>query len=124
MNWLKWFGVRGKSIFHISYSFHRLTGLILILYLIMHISYLTSLTFGEDVYEAFIATTVTPTFLAFDILLVLVGVYHGVNGLRLILHEFGFAYDARKPLLYLSYVVILVAWLYASYKLYAFVMGV
>jgi succinate dehydrogenase / fumarate reductase cytochrome b subunit len=124
VNWLKWFDVRGKSLFHVSYSFHRLTGLILLLYLIMHLSYLTSLTFGEKVYEAFIATTVTPAFLAFDILLVLAGVYHGVNGLRLILHEFGFAYDARRPLLYLSYVVILVVWLYASYKLYVFVIGV
>ena len=124
MNWLKWFEVRGRSLFHLSYSFHRLTGIILVLYLIMHLSYLTSLTFGREVYEAFIATTVTPTFLVFDILLVLVGVYHGVNGLRLILHEFGLAYDARRPILYLSYVIAFILWVYASYKLYVFVMGV
>jgi len=121
---LKWFEVRGKSLFYISYSLHRITGLILVLYLVMHLSYLTSLRFGEEIYESFIATTVTPTFLIFDILLVLVGVYHGVNGLRLILHEFGLAYDVRRPILYLSYFLVLVLWLYASYKLYVFIVGV
>ncbi len=124
MNWLRWFEIRGKSLFHISYSFHRITGLILVLYLVMHLSYLTSLRFGREVYESFIATTVTPTFLVFDILLVLVGVYHGVNGLRLILHEFGLAYEVRRPLLYLSYILVFVLWLYASYKLYTYVVGV
>jgi len=124
MNWLKWFEIRGKSLFSIAFSLHRLTGVVLAFYLIMHLSYLTSLRFGQEVYESFIATTVTPTFLVFDILLVLAGVYHGVNGLRLILHEFGFAYEIRKPLLYFTYVVTLIVWLIASYQLYRYVMGV
>jgi succinate dehydrogenase / fumarate reductase cytochrome b subunit len=122
--WLKWFDFRKKSLFHISYSLHRLTGVVLAVYLVMHLSYLTSLRLGRGVYEYFISTTLTPAFLGFDILLVLAGVYHGVNGIRLILHEFGIAYELRRPILYLCYVVVLVVWLYASYVLYSYVMGV
>jgi succinate dehydrogenase / fumarate reductase cytochrome b subunit len=124
MRWLKWFEFRGKSLFHISYSLHRLTGIVLVIYLVMHLSYLTSIRIGREVYEYFTSTTLTPAFLIFDILLVLAGVYHGVNGLRLILHEFGLGYELRRPLLYLCYLLTLVLWLYASYQMYLFVMGV
>ena len=60
----------------------------------------------------------------FDVLLVLAGVYHGVNGLRLIVHEFGFAYESRRVLLYAAFALTLVLWLVASYQMYRLVMGV
>ncbi|AGK62173.1 succinate dehydrogenase subunit C [Archaeoglobus sulfaticallidus PM70-1] len=124
MSWLKWFEIRGKSLFSISYSFHRLTGVVLAIYLLMHLGYLTSIRLGKEVYDIFISTTVTPTFLAFDLLLVLAGVYHGINGVRLIIHEFALGYELRKSLLYLTYILVLIVWLYASYVMYRLVVGV
>ena len=121
---LEWFSVRGKSPFSLAFSLHRLTGIILTIYLCMHLAYLTSIRMGREVFESFIATTVTPQFLIFDILLVLAGVYHGVNGLRLILHEFGLAYESRKAVLYASVAIAFIVWLIASYRMYLFVMGV
>ena len=122
--WQRWFTVKGRSLFSIAFSLHRLTGIVLTIYLCMHLAYLTSIRMGKEVFESFIATTVTPQFLIFDILLILAGVYHGVNGLRLIIHEFGLAYESRKSILYISVAIALIVWLIASYRMYIFVMGV
>ncbi len=122
--WQRWFTVKGRSLFSIAFSLHRLTGIVLTIYLCMHLAYLTSIRMGKEVFESFIATTVTPQFLIFDILLILAGVYHGVNGLRLIIHEFGLAYESRKSILYISVAIALMVWLIASYRMYVFVMGV
>jgi len=122
--WQRWFTVKGRSLFSIAFSLHRLTGIVLTIYLCMHLAYLTSIRMGKEVFESFIATTVTPQFLIFDILLILAGIYHGVNGLRLIIHEFGLAYESRKSILYISVAIALIVWLIASYRMYTFVMGV
>ncbi len=122
--WQRWFTVKGRSLFSIAFSLHRLTGIVLTIYLCMHLAYLTSIRMGKEVFESFIATTVTPQFLIFDILLILAGIYHGVNGLRLIIHEFGLAYESRKSILYISVAIALIVWFIASYRMYVFVMGV
>jgi len=120
----RWFNLAGKSSSYWAWMFHRLTGMVLLVYLCMHLLYLTSLTDKTGhTYESYISTTVTPSFLVFDVLLVLCGIYHGINGLRLIIHELGFAHGQRKALLTLSIVITIVLWLYASYTMYSLVGG-
>lgn len=115
-----WFKFGGRSVFSWAFTFQRLTGIVLLIYLCMHLTYLTTLLdkTGET-YESMIALTVSKQFLIFDVLLVLCGVFHGVNGFRIILHEFGLAYEYRKPLLAIAIVVALAVWLYASYIMYS-----
>jgi succinate dehydrogenase / fumarate reductase cytochrome b subunit len=119
-----WFRVRGRSLQSISFSLHRLTGLVLFIYLLMHLSYLTSLKLGKEVYESLIATTVSPAFLPFDILLLLATIFHGVNGIRVVLNEFGIGYEARKAMLYAAYLITAILWIIASVAMYNFVVGV
>ncbi len=119
-----WFKFGNRSVFSIAFTFQRITGIILLIYLCMHLVYLTSLTDKSGAtYETLIATTVSKQFLIFDLLLVLCGVYHGINGLRVILHEFGFAYEYRKALVGLATLLIAAVWLYASYVMYSLVGG-
>jgi len=118
-----WFRVRGRSLQSISFSLHRLTGLVLFIYLLMHLSYLTSLKLGRAVYESLIATTVSPAFLPLDILLLLATIFHGVNGIRVVLNEFGIGYEARKAMLYATYLITAVLWVIASVGLYNMVVG-
>ncbi len=108
----KWF--KPVSLQGWAFVFQRITGVILFIYLCMHLTYLSSLG-NPQLYERLISTTVSPEFLPFDILLVLVGVYHGVNGMRIIAHEFGFLHEHRRILLVIAAVVSLIAWAYASY---------
>ncbi len=119
-----WFRFKGRSPFSWAFTFQRLTGIVLLLYLLAHLTYLSSLLDRTGVtYEGWIAITVSRQFLVFDILLVLCGVFHGVNGFRIILHEFGIAYEYRKPLLAIFTVIAVVVWLYASYVMYSLTGG-
>ena len=119
-----WFRFKGRSLFSWAFTFQRLTGVVLLIYLLAHLTYLSSLLDRTGAtYEGWIAITVSRQFLVFDILLVLCGVFHGVNGFRIILHEFGIAYEYRKPLLAIFTVIAVVVWLYASYVMYSLTGG-
>jgi len=119
-----WFRFKGRSFFSWSFMFQRITGVVLLIYLIAHLTYLSSLFDRTGAtYEGMIAITVSKQFLVFDILLVLCGVFHGVNGFRIILHEFGIAYEYRKPLLAIFTVIAVAVWLYASYVMYSLTGG-
>ena len=119
-----WLRFRGRSVFSWSFTFQRLTGLVLLIYLLMHLTYLSSLMDKTgSTYESMISLTVSRQFLVFDLLLVLCGVFHGVNGFRIILHEFGIAYEYRKPLIAIFTIIALVVWIYASYIMYTLTGG-
>jgi len=111
-----WFKLRGRSVFSWAFTFQRLTGIVLLIYLLAHLTYLTSLLDKTGAtYESMISLTVSRQFLIFDLLLVLCGVFHGINGLRIIIHEFGFAHEYRKPIIAVAAILIVAVWLYASY---------
>ncbi len=118
-----WFTLKGKSLNSLAYSFHRLTGIVLLLYLIAHLSFLTSLRIGEETYTAFISTTVKLETLPLDSLLFLATFYHAFNGLRVVLNEFGLLYEARRALVYLMTLLALAFWLYSTYVMYLFLTG-
>ncbi len=121
---LDWFKFTNRSVYSLAFAIQRITGIILLFYLCLHLIFLTSLTdrTGET-YESLIAVTVSKQFLLFDILLVLCGVFHGINGLRVIVHEFGFVYEYRKVVIGFAFFLVIVAWLYASYVMYCLVGG-
>lgn len=115
-----WFGLRGKSFTGYAFVLHRLTGIVLTIYLFLHLAFLTSLTQGEEAYTSLIRKTVTPTFLPFDIQLVGATIYHGLNGLRLVIAEFGLT-RYHKELLWILGLIGLILWIYISYLLYKIV---
>ncbi|MCX8172830.1 MAG: succinate dehydrogenase [Archaeoglobaceae archaeon] len=111
----EWFKYR--SPFGIAFMFQRITGLILLVYLCLHLAYLTSLQ-DRELYEFLIGLTVSKQFFILDSLLIFCGIFHGVNGLRIIIHELGFAHEYRKLILILTFIVAAISWLYASYIMY------
>ncbi len=117
----KWFAIRGRSVNSIAYSFHRITGIVLLIYLILHLGFLTSLRFGESLYTAFISTTVKPETLPLDSLLFLATFYHAFNGFRVVLNEFGLFYEVRRALIYLMTLLTLIFWIYSTYLMYTYV---
>ncbi len=118
-----WFKIRGRSLGGVSFAFHRITGIILLIYLGLHLTFLTSLRFGREAYESLISKTVQPATSPLDVLLVLAISFHAFNGLRVALHEFGVALEVRKAVMYLTYLLALVFWAYASYVMFKFVVG-
>ncbi len=110
----KWFSPSGKSAMSLAFMAQRITGIVLVIYLCTHFLFLSSLS-DESLYEKLTSVTLSREFLVFDLLLVLAAAIHGVNGVRIILHELGFAYEMRKAVLILSALVAILAWMYASY---------
>lgn len=105
------------------YILHRITGLGLLLYGILHFVVMTFFRLpGESVYEATMRFLANPWFRAGEYLVVAAFIYHAGNGARLILQELGFllgrpvppvypykdALQRRRPVVWVTGVVIVV----------------
>lgn len=72
-----------------AYTLHRLTGLALVLYLVLHI-FVNTAKISETSWNYIINNLFSgPLFKIFEFFLMIAFLYHAVNGLRLILTEFG-----------------------------------
>ncbi len=83
------------------YLLHRVTGLGLILFVIVHLIVTTVFRVQEQgVWEAAMAALQNPWFKFGEYLVVLAFSYHALNGLRLVLQELGFALGKPVPPIY------------------------
>jgi len=86
---------------------HRLTGIILVVYIFMHLSFITtaSLGDGEKSFDSLMAITSQPLFVALDFLLVFVVIYHAMNGLRVVLFDIGIGIKRQKLAFWVAMVI-------------------
>lgn len=83
------------------YLLHRVTGLGLVLFVIIHLIMTTVFRIqGQDVWEATIAILQNPWLKFGEYLVAVAFSYHALNGLRLILQELGFALGKPTPPIY------------------------
>ena len=73
------------------YAMHRLTGLGLLAYFVMHIGVTTSRAFGEAAWTTAMGRVHGPVFAVGEYLVFAAFAFHAVNGVRLALVELGFA---------------------------------
>lgn len=67
-----------------AFVFNRWSGVLLAIYLYVHLGVLTTIAFSPNGYEQFLVVARSPFGLLFDVVLVLLILYHGLNGLRII----------------------------------------
>ena len=83
------------------YLLHRVTGLGLILFGVIHLTLTTFYRIqGQGIWEATMSVVENPLFKFGEYLVVFAFVIHASNGLRLILQELGFALGRPKPPIY------------------------
>jgi len=83
------------------YLLHRITGLGLILFVVIHLIITTIFRIqGQDIWEAAMTLLSNPWFKVGEYLVVLAFVYHGLNGLRLTIQELGLAMGKPIPPVY------------------------
>ncbi|HIJ17225.1 MAG TPA: succinate dehydrogenase, cytochrome b556 subunit [Thermoplasmata archaeon] len=77
---------------------HRLTGLALVAYVFLHLSFISTASMAEGGadFDALMETTSQPLFVAMDFLLVIVVIYHAMNGLRVVLFDLGVGIRRQK----------------------------
>lgn len=81
------------------YTLHRLTGLGVLSYFVLHIFVTSSRAFGSVAWEQWMGTVAGPFFRVGEFLVVLAFIFHAFNGVRLILIELGFAVGpAEEPI--------------------------
>ncbi len=98
-----WVKFLRKGIGYFAFALHRLTGIVILFYLYLHYTVLSNLLRGQASYNAIVRSiTYGPydSFLVLDFLLALVIFYHGANGVRLALNEFGIGLNHNKALFY------------------------
>ncbi len=96
-----WLWAGNYKIERYLYILHRVTGLGLLLFLLLHLIMTTVFRIqGQDVWEATMRILHNPWFKIGEYLVVIAFVYHALNGLRLIIQELGFALGRPTPPIY------------------------
>jgi len=77
---------------------HRLTGLALVVYVFMHLSFITTASMAADGadFDVLMEITSRPLFVAMDFILVVVVIYHAMNGFRVLLFDLGMGIKRQK----------------------------
>ena len=78
------------------YTLHRVTGLGLLLYFLLHIVVTTSRALGPEAWERAMRAVSGPLFAAGEYLVFAAFAFHAVNGLRLVIVELG--WGVGKPI--------------------------
>ena len=94
----------------IAWIMHRLSGLGLIFYLILHIWVIHHLIKGEKSFDEIMEFLSTPLFKFLEIGLIGVIFYHLYNGLRVTLIDMGVLVERQKLLFVIAVVVWLITW--------------
>jgi len=83
---------------------HRLTGLALVAYVFLHLSFISTASMAEGGadFDALMETTSQPLFVAMDFLLVIVVIYHAMNGLRVVLFDLGVGIRRQKMVFWVT----------------------
>lgn len=100
-----------------AWLLHRVTGLGLAFYIFLHIALMgTSLLRGENAFDATLSVLMgKPIFELLDMLLLAAVLYHGLNGIRILLFDMGIgvAVATQKVFFWVSMGISAVLWLWA-----------
>jgi len=102
----------------LSWILHRLSGIGLVLFIVIHIWGMYSIAKGPKEFNAVIATYNSPLFKVLEIFLFAAIMFHAVNGLRIIVLDFASGSKYPKPLLWATYIVTGVVFLTGAYFLW------
>lgn len=100
-----------------AWILHRLSGLALILYMLVHIWVIHHLIGGEESFNSIMEFFNNPLAKALEIGLVGVILYHLWNGLRVTLVDIGFAVERQKQVFGAAVVLWLVSWGVVAYAM-------
>jgi succinate dehydrogenase / fumarate reductase cytochrome b subunit len=91
-----------------SWLLHRITGVILVIYLFMHIFALSSSTGGETTFNSWLSKLQTPLTHVLEIGLAAVVAFHLLNGLRITIADFFFLTKPHKSIFWIAMVIFVI----------------
>lgn len=97
-----------------AWVLHRVTGLALVFYVILHIWVISSLQLGPQSFEATMAFVSAPVFRFLEVGLLFCVIFHSLNGIRLIAMDFFGMTERHIGLFYLLMAIGAVLWIWGG----------
>ncbi len=88
----------GRGLGMWAFWLHRLTGLAIALYLLMHIVVISSVVGGAKNFDAAMTFLKAPLFILLEMGLIAAILIHGLNGLRIVLFDLGYGVKKQKEI--------------------------
>lgn len=93
-----------------AFLLHRITGLSLIFYLLLHIVVISTSIQGPKAFNQLLAVLTSRPFIIADLGLLAAVLFHGLNGVRIILFDTGVGIRAQKSIFWLLMVIAALIW--------------
>ena len=93
-----WLDPRGRGPGGRAMALHRITGLVIVIYLYLHLGVLSMLLIGDSAWGSFLSIATAKGFLALDVVLIAAVLFHGLNGIRVALVGSGIAVTRERAL--------------------------
>lgn len=108
-----------------AWTLHRISGLALSGYLVVHIIVISSSARGPDGlnFNSLLATFTQPLFLALDLLLWAAVLYHTLNGIRILLFEAGIGVRRHQQVFWGFVSIAVLAWIAGFALIIPFITG-
>lgn len=97
-----------KTTGFISFLFRRVSGVALVLYLFMHMWVIGSVNAGPEAFDARLAMVQAPLFKLGEVALLAAVIYHGFDGIRILIVDFFHITEYRKSMFYAMFVMFII----------------
>ena len=98
-----------------AFILHRITGLALIFYLLMHIVVISTSVKGPQAFNQLLAILTTPFFVVLDLGLLAAILFHGLNGVRIVLFDTGVGIRSQKAIFWVLMALAAAVWFTTLY---------
>jgi succinate dehydrogenase / fumarate reductase cytochrome b subunit len=95
-----WVDPHGRGHGGRAFALHRLTGLVIVIYLYLHLAVLSMLLIGRSSWGSFLSLVTAKEFLALEAVLIGAVLFHGLNGIRVALVGSGIAVSRERTMLW------------------------
>jgi len=93
-----WLDPRGRGHGGRALALHRITGLVIVCYLYLHLGVLSMLLIGSSAWGSFLSLVTAKSFLALEVVLIAAVLFHGLNGIRVALVGSGIAVTRERAM--------------------------
>jgi succinate dehydrogenase cytochrome b subunit len=93
-----WLEPRGRGHGGRAMAAHRISGLVIVVYLYVHLGVLSMLLIGSSAWGSFLSLVTAKSVLGFEVVLIAAVVFHGLNGIRVALVGSGLAVKRERAM--------------------------
>ncbi|MDP8206020.1 MAG: succinate dehydrogenase, cytochrome b556 subunit [Candidatus Electryonea clarkiae] len=97
-----------------AWVLHRVTGLALVFYIMLHIWVISSLQLGPKAFEATMGFVSAPLFRFLEVGLLFCVIYHSLNGIRLVMIDFFGATEKHVSIFYILMSIGAITWVWGG----------